>query len=226
MKFLIEGEEETGGEHIEAYVKSSPPRLQADAAVICDTEMFAPELPTICVGLRGMVYCELFVQGANHDLHSGVYGGAAPNPHPGHRRDSLRAERPRRPHPDPRLLRSRRAAQSPKEREAWARLPFDEKEYTEKEMGARELVGEPGVPLFERVVGAAHARSPRHPRRIHRRRREDRDSRRAPSPRSARAWWPISGPMKPPSSCARRCRPHAQGRDGGIEGAAHAARRR
>ena len=40
---------------------------------------------------------------------------------------------------------------SAKEREAWARLPFDEKEYTEKEMGARELVGEPGVPLFERV---------------------------------------------------------------------------
>ena len=66
---------------------------------------------------------------------------------------------------------------SPKERDAWARLPFDEKDYTEKEMGARELVGEPGVPLFERVVGAADARGPRHPRRIHRRRREDRDSR-------------------------------------------------
>jgi len=40
---------------------------------------------------------------------------------------------------------------SPKEREAWARLPFDEREYTEKEMGARELVGEPGIPLFERL---------------------------------------------------------------------------
>ena len=64
VKFLLEGEEETGGEHIEAYVKTRPPRLQADAAVVCDTEMFAPELPTICVGLRGMVYYELFVQGA------------------------------------------------------------------------------------------------------------------------------------------------------------------
>src|SRR3954469_2275581 len=80
VKFLLEGEEETGGEHIEAYVKTKPPRLQADAAVVCDTEMFAPELPTICVGLRGMVYYELHVQGADHDLHSGVYGGAAPNP--------------------------------------------------------------------------------------------------------------------------------------------------
>src|SRR5215469_14489263 len=80
VKFLIEGEEEMGGEHIEAYVKSKPPRLKADAAVVCDTEMFAPELPTICVGLRGIVYYELFVQGSDHDLHSGVYGGAAPNP--------------------------------------------------------------------------------------------------------------------------------------------------
>ena len=80
MKFLIEGEEEIGGEHIEAYVSSKPARLQCDAAVICDTEMFAPELPTICVGLRGIIYGELVVEGANHDLHSGVYGGAAPNP--------------------------------------------------------------------------------------------------------------------------------------------------
>src|SRR5207249_244843 len=68
VRFLIEGEEETGGEHIEAYVASRPARLKADAAVICDTEMFAPELPTICVGLRGIVYAELHVEGANHDL--------------------------------------------------------------------------------------------------------------------------------------------------------------
>src|SRR5215475_12771884 len=79
VKFLVEGEEEVGGEHIESYVGSKPARLKADAAVICDTEMFAPELPTICVGLRGIIYGELHVEGANHDLHSGVYGGAAPN---------------------------------------------------------------------------------------------------------------------------------------------------
>src|SRR6267378_8565137 len=56
VKFLIEGEEETGGDHIGEYVASKPARLKADAAVICDTEMFAPELPTLCVGLRGIVY--------------------------------------------------------------------------------------------------------------------------------------------------------------------------
>src|ERR1041384_6288383 len=80
VKFLLEGEEGTGGEHIEAYVKTRPPQLKADAALVCDTEMFAPELPTICVGLRGIVYYELAVEGARQDLHSGVYGGAAPSP--------------------------------------------------------------------------------------------------------------------------------------------------
>src|SRR5260370_34385698 len=80
VRFLVEGDEETGGEHIEAYVASRPARLKADAAVICDTEMFAPELPTLCVGLRGIVYGELHVEGANHDLHSGVYWGRSPNP--------------------------------------------------------------------------------------------------------------------------------------------------
>ncbi|MBM3775684.1 MAG: M20 family dipeptidase, partial [Acidobacteria bacterium] len=80
VRFLIEGEEEVGGEHIERYVSGHAAELQADAAVICDTEMFAPGLPTLCVGLRGIVYAELDVQGADHDLHSGVYGGAAPNP--------------------------------------------------------------------------------------------------------------------------------------------------
>jgi acetylornithine deacetylase/succinyl-diaminopimelate desuccinylase-like protein len=150
VKFLIEGEEETGGEHIEEYVKSKPPRLRADAAVVCDTEMFAPGLPTICIGLRGIVYGDLVVEGANHDLHSGVYGGAAPNPLQA-MAEILTTLKDR----DGRIhipgFYDRVVPPDPKEREAWARLPFDEKEYLEKEMGARELVGEPGVPLFERL---------------------------------------------------------------------------
>jgi acetylornithine deacetylase/succinyl-diaminopimelate desuccinylase-like protein len=150
VRFLIEGEEEVGGEHIESYVRENPERLQSDAAVICDTELFAPELPTLCVGLRGIVYGEIHVQGAAHDLHSGVYGGAAPNPlqalaeivcalkdRDGHLRIPGFYDRVRPP--------------SPAERAAWERLPFDEKEYLEKEMGAKELVGEPEIPLFERL---------------------------------------------------------------------------
>jgi acetylornithine deacetylase/succinyl-diaminopimelate desuccinylase-like protein len=150
VKFLIEGEEETGGEHIEEYVKSRPPRLKADAAVVCDTEMFAPDLPTICIGLRGIVYGDLVVEGANHDLHSGVYGGAAPNSMQA-LAEILCALKDRDGHIRIAGFYDRVVPPDPKEREAWARLPFDEKEYTEKEMGARELVGEPDIPLFERL---------------------------------------------------------------------------
>ena len=150
VRFLIEGEEECGGEHIEAYVKSKPPRLKADAAVVCDTEMFAPDLPTICVGLRGIVYGELFVEGASHDLHSGMYGGAAPNPIQAIA-EILCALKDRDGHIQIPGFYDRVAAPSPKEREAWARLPFREKEFTEQEMGADALVGEPGVPVLERL---------------------------------------------------------------------------
>lgn len=150
IKFLIEGEEETGGEHVEHHLAAHPEHLRADAAVICDTEMFAPELPTICVGLRGIVYGEIHVEGASHDLHSGVYGGAAPNAIEGVCQ-IMAALKDR----DGRIripgFYDRVEAPSAKEREAWAKLPFDEQDYLRKEVGASALVGEPGVPLFERL---------------------------------------------------------------------------
>src|SRR5579871_1327260 len=79
VKFLIEGEEETSGEHLDKYVRTKPAHLKSDAAVICDTSMFAPDLPTLTTGLRGIVYGEIHAQGPRTDLHSGDYGGAAPN---------------------------------------------------------------------------------------------------------------------------------------------------
>ncbi len=150
VKFLIEGEEEVGGEHIESYVGSKPARLKADAAVICDTEMFAPELPTLCVGLRGIVYGELTVQGADHDLHSGIYGGAAPNPLQAIA-EILSALKDRDGHIHIPGFYDRVVAPSAKEREAWGRLPFNVEEYKSKEVGVKDLVGEPEVPLFERL---------------------------------------------------------------------------
>lgn len=150
VKFLIEGEEEVGGEHISAYVASKPALIKADAAVISDTEMFAPGLPTLCVGLRGINYMELEVQGAGHDLHSGVYGGAAPNPIQAIA-EILCALKDRDGHILIPGFYDRVRPPSPEEREAWARLPFDEKAYTQKEMEAKELVGEPEVTLFERL---------------------------------------------------------------------------
>ena len=150
VRFLIEGEEEVGGEHIEAYVASKPARLKADAAVVCDTEMFAPNLPTLCVGLRGIVYLELEVQGAGHDLHSGVYGGAAPNPIQAIA-EILCALKDRQGHILIPGFYNRVRPPSPEERAAWARLPFNEEEYKHKEMEVRELVGEPEIPVLERT---------------------------------------------------------------------------
>jgi acetylornithine deacetylase/succinyl-diaminopimelate desuccinylase-like protein len=150
VKFLIEGEEEVSGEHIESYVASKPPRLASNAAVICDTEMFAPELPTICTGLRGIVYTEVHVQGADHDLHSGVYGGAAPNPLMAIA-EILTALKDR----DGRIhipgFYDRVQKPSKEENEAWARLPFNQEEYRKKEVGSPELTGEPGLNVFERT---------------------------------------------------------------------------
>jgi acetylornithine deacetylase/succinyl-diaminopimelate desuccinylase-like protein len=150
VKFLIEGEEECGGEHVTAYVSSQPPRLKSDVAVIADTEMFAPAMPTLCVGLRGIVYGELTVEGADHDLHSGVYGGAAPNPILA-ASQILCALKDR----DGRILipgfYDKVQAPTPAERDAWQALPFNEEEYRKKEVGAPELVGEPGYPVLERV---------------------------------------------------------------------------
>src|SRR5205823_14754172 len=80
VKVLIEGEEEVGGQSIAEYVRREKAKLKADFALICDTELFAPDLPTLCVGLRGLVYTEIEAVGAKTDLHSGMYGGAAPNP--------------------------------------------------------------------------------------------------------------------------------------------------
>jgi acetylornithine deacetylase/succinyl-diaminopimelate desuccinylase-like protein len=150
VRFLLEGEEEVSGDHIAAYVESKPARLAANAAVICDTEMFAPELPTICTGLRGIVYTELHVQGPDHDLHSGVYGGAAPNPIMAIA-EILTALKTRDgrihiPHFYDRVIK-----QSKEEDDAWKRLPFDEEEYRKKEVGSPELTGEDDHTVFERT---------------------------------------------------------------------------
>jgi len=150
VRVILEGEEEVGGEGIAAFVASKPPELKADFALVCDTELFAPGLPTLCVGLRGMIYTELEVRGAKNDLHSGMYGGAAPNPFmalvqilarlkdedghiliPGFYEDII--------------------PPSPEELAAWRSLPFDEEQYRIAEVGSRSLVGEVGYSVLERT---------------------------------------------------------------------------
>ncbi len=78
--FLIEGEEEVGSPHLEQFLVENQERLRCDAVLISDTTMFAPGLPSITTGLRGLAYMEVRVQGPSVDLHSGAYGGAVVNP--------------------------------------------------------------------------------------------------------------------------------------------------
>ncbi len=80
VRVLIEGEEEAGGESIDRYVRTYPERLKCDAAFICDTHMPSKDIPALICGLRGIIYTEVEVRGAKQDLHSGSYGGVAPNP--------------------------------------------------------------------------------------------------------------------------------------------------
>jgi acetylornithine deacetylase/succinyl-diaminopimelate desuccinylase-like protein len=150
IKFLIEGEEEVGGEHLEAYVKGRPARLKADAAVICDTEMFAPNLPTLTTGLRGLVYTELEARGAGHDLHSGMYGGAAPNPVHALAQIIMGLKGADQKIRIPGFYK-RVTKPSKTELAAWKRLPFSEKKFMKAEMGATALVGEKGPSVLERL---------------------------------------------------------------------------
>ena len=150
VKFLIEGEEEVGGEHIEEYVPLNRERLKADAAIVCDTEMFAPGLPTLTTGLRGLVYTELEVRGASHDLHSGVYGGAAPNPVQALAEIIANLKGPDGKIRIPGFYQDVRKP-SRKELEAWKRLPFKESSFLKKEVGASELTGEKSFSVLERL---------------------------------------------------------------------------
>jgi acetylornithine deacetylase/succinyl-diaminopimelate desuccinylase-like protein len=150
VRVLFEGEEEVGGEGIAAFVASKPPELQSDFALVCDTELFAPGLPTLCVGLRGMIYTEIEVRGAKVDLHSGMYGGAAPNPFVALAQiiARLKDENGHILIPD---FYEGIVPPSAEELAAWRRLPFDEEEYRIAEVGSRQLVGESGYSVLERT---------------------------------------------------------------------------
>jgi succinyl-diaminopimelate desuccinylase len=80
VKFLIEGEEEVGSEHLGPFVKNERQTLACDCIVISDCAQFARGVPAITYGLRGIAYYELRLRGPKQDLHSGTFGGAVTNP--------------------------------------------------------------------------------------------------------------------------------------------------
>ena len=150
VRILFEGEEEVGGEGIAGYVASKPADLNADFALVSDTDLYAAGLPTLCVGLRGMIYTEIEVRSAKSDLHSGMYGGAAPNPFitlaniiaklkdenghiliPGFYDDII--------------------PPSKEELATWKSLPFDEEHYRTNEVGSKRLTGESNYSVLERT---------------------------------------------------------------------------
>ncbi len=80
VKFLIEGEEESGGESLHTFIPENREILAADTALVSDTAMFAPGQPSLVYGLRGNCYMLIDLTGPTHDLHSGSYGGGINNP--------------------------------------------------------------------------------------------------------------------------------------------------
>jgi acetylornithine deacetylase/succinyl-diaminopimelate desuccinylase-like protein len=150
VRVILEGEEEVGGENIARFVREHPKELKADFALISDTEMFAPDLPTLCVGLRGMIYTEIEARGAKTDLHSGMYGGVAPNPFIALAQIITRLKDENGHILIPGFY-DKVAAPSAEELSAWAKLPFDEEHYRETEVGSSVLVGEQGFSVMERT---------------------------------------------------------------------------
>jgi acetylornithine deacetylase/succinyl-diaminopimelate desuccinylase-like protein len=150
LKFLIEGEEEVGGESVAKFVAENPARLKADVALVSDTELFAEGLPTLCIGLRGLIYTEIEARGPARALHSGMYGGAAPNAVFGliELLAKMKDANGRIQIPG---MYDDVEPPTPAEKRSWEHLPFDEKDFLKDEVGSTQLTGEPGYSVMERT---------------------------------------------------------------------------
>ena len=151
LKMIVEGEEENGSVHLVPFIEANKERLAADVVLVSDTSLFAPGVPSIAYGLRGLAYVEVTLTGPAKDLHSGVYGGAVENPalalarilgglhDAGHRvtvegfYDAVRDL-------------------TPDERAGYAALPFDESAW-KAEIGLREAKTEAGYSILEATSG-------------------------------------------------------------------------
>ncbi len=150
LKVLVEGEEESSSPNFADLLRENSQRLDCDVVVVSDTSMFGRETPSICTAMRGVVHCQIDVHGPDVDLHSGSFGGAVPNPltvlceliaglHDGGGRVSL---------PD---FYDRVIELTAEEREAFAKLPFDEQGWLAHTAQSRALSGEAGFSTLERI---------------------------------------------------------------------------
>ena len=150
LTLLVEGEEESGSPHITKLLTAYRDQLAADLIVVSDTGIFAPDTPSVCIGMRGLVAGEIHVHGPDVDLHSGSFGGAVPNPitelarilaalHDEHRHIAV-------PHFYDDVVEPTEA-----ERAATAALPFDEQAWITGPAASRMAAGEAGWTTLERV---------------------------------------------------------------------------
>jgi acetylornithine deacetylase/succinyl-diaminopimelate desuccinylase-like protein len=150
VKFIVEGEEEIGGKGIAKFVEHNQAKLKADVALVSDTSLYAEGMPTLCTGLRGLVYMEVEAWGPGRDLHSGLYGGAAPNAVYGLIELLAKAK-----DADGRIqipgFYDDVTEPAAAEIASWKSLPFNEAEFLEKEVGSSCLTGEPDRMVLERV---------------------------------------------------------------------------
>jgi len=148
VKFVIEGEEEVGSDNLDRFLEERKEQLKCDVAVVSDTSQYAPGIPAITYGLRGIVACEVTLHGPRQDLHSGIFGGSIANPcnvlakllgqlHD----DQGRVQVPGFYNDVVDLL--------PEERKQFASLPFDEAEFL-RGLGSPAAFGESGYSTLER----------------------------------------------------------------------------
>jgi acetylornithine deacetylase/succinyl-diaminopimelate desuccinylase-like protein len=150
LKLLVEGEEESGSPHFRGLLETHLDRLRCDVVVVSDTSVFDRDTPSICTGMRGLTDCQVDLHGPDVDLHSGSFGGAVPNPlavmadllaglHDADGRVTLPG------------FYDRVVALTDRERELFAKLPFDEQRWVRETALSRGTTGEAGYSTLERV---------------------------------------------------------------------------
>ena len=149
IKFILEGEEEVGSAHLDEFVRDHKDQLAADVVVISDSPMFDRGVPSICYGLRGLVYFQIDLRGTKTDLHSGSFGGAVANP-AFVLAQMLAQMKDRGGHVKIPGFYDEVRPLKEEERAEFKRLPFNEKRYRQ-DLGAPKLFGERDYTTLERV---------------------------------------------------------------------------
>jgi acetylornithine deacetylase/succinyl-diaminopimelate desuccinylase-like protein len=150
VHFIFEGEEECGGRVISDLLQEKPELTQADVALVCDMSYYAPGWPAVYTALRGLCYAEISVRTLERDLHSGTYGGVAPNAIETLGRILTKLKSERGEIQIPGLY---EAVQPPtrEELETWQKLPFDRQQFLTEEVTGKALTGLTDRSVYERV---------------------------------------------------------------------------